>query len=177
MFEWLSRTETRVIPYRKSSRVSKFALPAWQLPTRTNDLGCESLGPFELRGRIEAAGESAWYLAEDSALQRSVWIRLQPEQAVPLSEERKKSVRQTRLRFLQTGVWRERRWEAFLAPNGIPFQAIASQGYVLPWPIAKRVLMQVCNEYSIEDRTRITQDGWQSNAYGSTKQEESSSPK
>ncbi len=164
MFEWLSRTETRMIPYRKSSRVSKFALPAWQLPTRANDLGCESLGPFELRGRIETAGESAWYLAEDSGLQRSVWIHLQPEQAVPLSEERKKSFRQTRLRFLQTGVWRERRWEAFLAPNGIPFQAITSQGFVLPWPISKRVLMQVCNEYSVEDRTRITQDGWQSNA-------------
>jgi hypothetical protein len=113
------------------------AVPDPGLPAR--------LGPFEVQGALSCPTGERALLATDPKLGRAVCIRLgQPGTAPP--EARCRLDRPCRLRWLGGGEEGGRRWDAFLAPTGLPLSRLVQDSAALGWKELRGVLEQLADE-------------------------------
>lgn len=108
-----------------------------------------------------------WFVGQDRALSRLVWILERPEGATEVSEERRTMARSSRLRWIASGVQEQRRWDAFLAVESIPIEELASRGLALEWSTIRRGLLDVAQEIKLAREIKPAQkngmqssDGW-----------------
>ncbi|MCY2981566.1 MAG: protein kinase [Planctomycetota bacterium] len=149
LHEWLSNTETWVSVQKSITGSIELPTPNWTLPLQSPELGSaipSQLGRFEVRGRLETTDGTHWLMAHDSTIDRAVWIQISPANCPPPSESREKCTRRTRMRFLETGVHGDVRWDAYVAPDGAPIALWFDHCYPMPWSVTRQVLNAAIDE-------------------------------
>ncbi len=149
LHEWISNTQTWVASPK--SVVNAIELPElnWVATLQSVDSRLElptHLGRFEIRGKIATADDSNWLAAHDETIERSVWIQLSPSSSPPLSKAREMCVRRTRMRFLESGIVGNWRWDAYVAPDGAPIALWFDHRNPMPWPVTQHVLWEAIEE-------------------------------
>lgn len=175
LHEWLSCTVTRISKPTRSLVPVQLSQPNWALPclpwnASSNEVelsrgGLNHVGRFQIRGRLPTIDGTCWLVGQDAALKRDVWIHLRPQGATPLSDERKKCGRRTRMRIIDSGVLDQQSWDAYLAPDGVPLSVFVETGQTIPWPIARQVFRQLLVEESITTGDRIEHDQWSASRF------------
>ena len=96
----------------------------WEIPAEGADL----LGPYRI---IKEIIPGKWIVAVDPVLRRRVWLmkRNSPE----LSPARRNLARPGRLRWLQKVEAGDVTWDAFEAPEGMPFSSLVEGGKRVRW--------------------------------------------
>src|SRR5581483_3902753 len=97
------------------------------------------VGPFVVRGALLWGDDLAVLKGEDSALNRTVWIVRRPITSPSWPAARHGVDRLTRLRWLGGGVEGEGRWDAVVAPTGLPLPDLISPRRPLPWSEARPI--------------------------------------
>ncbi len=154
LHEWLSKTQTWVSSQKSISSSIELPETGWSiatLPIEANSAVPSRLGRFEIRGRIATEDDSQWLSAYDSTIERSVWIQLSPATSPPPSQSRENCVRRTRMRFLETGIDGQRRWDAYVAPDGSPMFLRFNYRNPMPWPVTQRVMRDAIEEIQSSD--------------------------
>ena len=154
LHEWMSKSQTWVTVQK--SIVNSFELPEprWSIPTKPLEPSWDipaRLGRFEIRGQIATQDSSKWLSAHDSTIERAVWIRLNPATFPPPSESREKCVRRTRMRFLESGIQGDWRWDAYVAPDGAPISLWFDGKNPMPWPVTQKVIQDTTDELKFID--------------------------
>lgn len=103
--------------------------------------GAGSLGPFQI---IEELIPGAWIVATDPVLRRRVWLlRRSP---LELSPARRNVARPGRVRWLQSVETGDATWDAFEAPEGVPFPSLIDGGKRIPWSTLRHWLHDLASE-------------------------------
>jgi hypothetical protein len=118
---WLAEHErltgTRVV--RVMGRARREALPAAESAVVTARWdGAPRIGPFDVRGTIDAAARVV--LGHDPALDRPVWIVLQPTGAAPVPASDRQAMRPGHLRWIAGQRTDTGGWDAYAALRGSP---------------------------------------------------------
>lgn len=161
LHEWVSHTQTWVASQRSGTNTIELTPPIWQLPVTPvpSQWGIPSrLGRFEIAGVISTSDDSNWLFAHDLTIERDVWIQLNSASCPPPSESREKCVRRTRMRFLETGIYEDWRWDAYVAPDGAPIRLWFNYRKPMPWPVTKQVFQDVIDElqFTTDNRTHLS---------------------
>jgi hypothetical protein len=124
----------------------------------------DAIGPFRLRGLVQATPDEMILAADDTMLGRKAWVVLQPAALHTITPDRREVTRSTRLRWLTGGTFtvstnlfpsaarssarREHEvvWDAFLAATGRPLPTILREQGRLPWADARPILEQLADE-------------------------------
>ena len=157
LHEWMSKTQTWVSVQRSVVNAFELTEPRWSIPTQPLEPSWgipARLGRFEIRGRIETEDSSKWLSAHDSTIERDVWIQLNPAAYPPPNESREKCVRRTRMRFLESGIQGDWRWDAFVAPDGAPMGLWFDYRNPMPWPVTQKVLQDTTDELAFIDSSQ-----------------------
>ncbi|HCO92899.1 MAG TPA: hypothetical protein DIU00_02930 [Phycisphaerales bacterium] len=103
--------------------------------------GADSLGPYQI---IKEMVPGKWVVATDPVLRRRVWLlrRDAPE----LSSARRNLARPGRLRWLQKVETDQATWDAFEAPEGMPFPSLIEGGKRVPWSTLRHWLGDLASE-------------------------------
>jgi hypothetical protein len=158
--EWISGT--RVVRLRRGRRpigsglhhlhLLRFRGPGREaIPLRTS---VEQLGPYRIRGAVQQEDSSEILLGEDSQLERSVWVVVRPRETPPLTEARRNLSRVGRPRWINAGEQVDRRWDAFIAPTGLPLPDYVGPAG-LSWADALPILQDLADEldFAVSDGT------------------------
>lgn len=161
LHEWLSNTCTVVSNVRSAAISVDLQQPNWKLPLVEVPAAAKiptKIGRFDVLGRIETSDESMWLAAHDNALCRDVWIHWYDASIPALTKSREKCARRLRMRFLETGTHEQSRWDAFVAPDGVPLPVWFGFRNPMPWPVTLQVLREVIQESNAsEDRLSLEQ--------------------
>jgi hypothetical protein len=111
-------------------------------PQRSEQLPAR-LGPFAVLSLVHGDSSGKVLLAEDSSLERRVWIWLRPQGSMPLTRARRDLTRSTRPRWLASGSDQGAPWEAFVAPEGA---SLTELGMPLPWSGTRQIIVQLTEE-------------------------------
>jgi len=103
--------------------------------------GSVSLGPFHV---IEELVQGRWMVATDPVLRRRVWLVRRTSSE--LSTARRNLARPGRLRWLQGVETAGATWDAFEAPQGVPFPSLIEGGKVVPWSTLRQWLHDLATE-------------------------------
>ena len=158
--EWLSGTETWLTVRVTPVAAIEFDLPPWTATLQPSDLSSPTVGRFRVEGLLHKTADERWYQAQDPQLERLVWIRLRSIDAKPVSETRRSCTRMTRMRFVESGVYQEERWEAFMAPEGVPLSTFWNLGRHLPWQATKHSVRELLREWRTTESDRIEDSAW-----------------
>jgi hypothetical protein len=125
---WLAeherQTGTRVV--RVMGRARRETLPAAESAVVTARWdGAPRIGPFDVRGTIDAAARVL--LGHDPALDRPVWIVLQPIGAAPVPASDRQAMRPGHLRWIAGQRADTGGWDAYAALRGSPLTSRLSQ--------------------------------------------------
>jgi len=157
LHEWISGTQTWVSVQRSVVNTFELPEPRWSIPTQAIEPSWDiptRLGRFEIRGQIVTEDGSKWLSAHDSTIERAVWIHLNPATFPPPSESREKCIRRTRMRFLETGIQGNWRWDAYVAPDGAPIALWFDRKNPMPWPLTQKVLHDTTEEFKFIDSSQ-----------------------
>ncbi len=157
--EWLSGTQTRIAVRTRSLQPVRLSLPEWSIPLVEKGSLPTTIGRFQILGQLKTTDDTCWYSARDKALDREVWIQLLAADELPMSNDRKDCVRRTRMRVIESGIFQDRSWHAYLAPEGIPMRVCLDRGMTLPWPIARQLFHQLIDEER-QEQIRIPNGDW-----------------
>ncbi len=158
LHEWMSKTQTWVTVQRSVINTVELPEPRWSIPTQPIEPSWSipaRLGRFEVRGKISTGDSSKWLSAHDSTIERDVWIQLNPAAYPPPGESREKCVRRTRMRFLESGIQGDWRWDAYVAPDGAPIALWFDDKNPMPWPVTQKVLQDTTDEFKFIDSSQI----------------------
>ncbi|MFO0924300.1 MAG: protein kinase [Pirellulales bacterium] len=153
--EFLSQTETRVVTFKRTMLPSRFYLIDWQPRFSDSNPIPAKCGRYTVYGRLETEEDQQWWMAEDPALERRVWIHVLGSDQDHACDDRRNLVVRNRQRFIESGTHESQRWDAYLAPQGIPLISCLEDSQELPWPVAREVLHQVMQEYEKPENERI----------------------
>ncbi len=103
--------------------------------------GAALLGPYRT---IRELVPGEWIVATDPVLRRHVWLlrRMSSE----LSLARRNLARSGRLRWLQTVETADVTWDAFEAPQGVPFSSLVAGGKHVAWGTLRHWLHDLASE-------------------------------
>ncbi len=118
----------------KPSIHSAISVPAHDQTTGT-------LGPYRITGELLPG---KWIAAMDPILRRRIWLRRR-ESTGP-SAARRSVARPGRLRWLQKVEAAGSFWDAFEAPDGIPFAHSLEDGKMVPWANLRHWLCDLTSE-------------------------------
>ena len=103
------------------------------------------LGPFEVRGAIRWADGMGRLLGVDESLGREVWIDVGPPGGAAIPDARRGLTRGTRPRWVGGGALGDRRWEAYLRPEGLPL-GVEARLSAAPWREVRPGFEQLAEE-------------------------------
>jgi uncharacterized RDD family membrane protein YckC len=103
--------------------------------------GAKSLGPYRV---IKEMVPGEWIAAADPVLRRRVWLLRRSSSE--LSPVRRNVARSGRLRWLQKVEAGEATWDAFEAPEGVPFSSLVEGGKRVPWSTLRHWLADLAAE-------------------------------
>ncbi|MCP4263886.1 MAG: protein kinase [Planctomycetes bacterium] len=103
--------------------------------------GAESLGPYRI---INEMVPEKWIVGTDPVLRRRVWLLRRS--SLELSLARRNVARSGRLRWLQKVEAGEATWDAFEAPEGVPFSSLVEGGKRVPWSTLRHWLSDLATE-------------------------------
>jgi hypothetical protein len=152
LHELLSGTRTVSLPWQRQNRKLKIethffkVAPPVGLPER--------LGSYVVQGVLQANGPAKILIAEDTALERGVWISLRRGSAPEIDVGRCQINRATRLRWLSCGRHEDFQWDAFLAPVGCPLPEVIENSGRLTWADAHVILEHLADELAASCRDR-----------------------
>ncbi|MFO1064043.1 MAG: protein kinase [Pirellulales bacterium] len=158
--EWLSRTATCYVQSRQVHKAAVIELPEWEPATEPAPEVPETLGRFEVIGRLPTRDGLVWLLGHDRALDRDVWIRARSRGQSPISDSRKHCKRPIRMRLIESGRDGAVEWDAFLAPNGVPIARCIEGGTVLPWSMTLSIFRQLIEERQHVGPCRFNESDW-----------------
>ncbi|MHC4569837.1 MAG: protein kinase domain-containing protein, partial [Planctomycetota bacterium] len=99
------------------------------------------LGPYRI---VKEIIPGRWIAAADSVLRRRVWLLRRDSSELPLA--RRNLSRPGRLRWLQKVETTETVWDAFEAPEGVPFSSLIEGGKRVPWSDLRHWLHDLASE-------------------------------
>jgi len=105
------------------------------------DDGAESLGPYKI---IKEMVPGKWIVAADPVLRRKVWLLQRSSSELSLA--RRNVARSGRLRWLQKVEAGKATWDAFEAPEGVPFSSLVEGGKRVPWSSLRHWLGDLASE-------------------------------
>jgi eukaryotic-like serine/threonine-protein kinase len=149
LHERFSKTQTWVPTQKATIGSIDLPEPRWSIKTQPVPVDWaipSQLGRFEIIGQIPTTDGSQWLSAHDSTIERSVWIQLSPATCPPPSESREKCIRRTRMRFLETGIQDNWRWDAYVAPDGAPISLWFDYRSPMPWHVTQKVMLDAMDE-------------------------------
>ena len=135
---WDLASGTRVVVRPKSTQRPSIQ-PAAE-PQAVAERG-DSLGPYRVTGEV-IPGE--WIVAADPVLRRQVWLLRRG--SAGLSAAWRGVARAGRLRWLQKVDAAGNTWDAFEAPQGVPFVNLIAGGKKLPWSTLRYLLHDLASE-------------------------------
>ncbi|MHC4992351.1 MAG: hypothetical protein ACYTGC_15365, partial [Planctomycetota bacterium] len=103
--------------------------------------GAEWLGPYQV---INELVPDKWRVATDPVLRRRVWLLRRHTSELPVA--RRNLARSGRLRWLQKVEAGEVTWDAFEAPDGMPFRDLVEHGQRVPWSTLRHWLHDLASE-------------------------------
>jgi uncharacterized RDD family membrane protein YckC len=125
---WLAEHDrwsgTRVVRVMGRARRETFSAAVSAVVTARWD-GAPRIGPFDVRGTIDAAARVA--LGHDPALDRPVWIVLQPAGAAPVPASDRQAMRPGHLRWIAGQRTDTGGWDAYAALRGSPLTSRLQQ--------------------------------------------------
>jgi hypothetical protein len=101
----------------------------------------DSLGPFRI---IKEMVPGKWILATDPVLRRRVWLLRRNSSELSLT--RRNLSRSGRLRWLQKVETADATWDAFEAPEGVPFFSLIEGDKSVPWSRLRHWLHDLASE-------------------------------
>ena len=108
------------------------------------------IGVFEVREELWKRGNKNLMMAEDTVLDRRVWILMRSAKDAELSERRRDLSRPTRQRWLASGTQDDSTWDAFSAPAGKSLCDVAhAEEFGISWRNARPIIDQLATELSI----------------------------
>jgi hypothetical protein len=145
LHEWLSGT--RVVRLPPKSRDAQWPRGDARLMPRPDDDSerPDLFGPYRVRQRIRRDEGVRIFLADDPDLGRRVWVVSRPTGEVP-PWARRDLTRLARQRWLDGGDGPAGRWDAYVAPLGVPLPDLIADEAGLPWREALPILHQVASE-------------------------------
>jgi uncharacterized RDD family membrane protein YckC len=99
------------------------------------------LGPYRI---VKEIIPGRWIAATDSVLRRRVWLLRRDSPELPVA--RRNLSRPGRLRWLQKVETTETVWDAFEAPEGVPFSSLIEGGKRVPWSDLRHWLHDLASE-------------------------------
>lgn len=113
----------------------------------------EAIGPYSIIENKKEKFSDELILGFDPKLRRKVWIQLHPPKSSPLGIKRRDLNRPGRLRLLNSKRTDEDSWDAYEAPEGMPF--LSSIKEKQSWSKVRHWLFDIAQEltYSIKDET------------------------
>jgi hypothetical protein len=99
------------------------------------------LGPFKITGEVTPG---QWLVATDPVLRRPVWLLRRDSSE--LSDARRDLSRMGRPRWLQHVPTDDATWDAYEAPQGVPFTKLVEDGQRLPWKSLRHWLHDLASE-------------------------------
>ncbi|MGE3310792.1 MAG: protein kinase [Limisphaerales bacterium] len=135
---WDRISGTRVV--LKPKGTPKPSMPS-ALPAPAPESPIATLGPYRMTGEI---APGTWIAATDPVLRREVWLWSR-ESTAP-SAARRSVARPGRLRWLQKVSVAGRTWDAFDAPQGMPFNRCVENEKSVPWADLRHWLHDLASE-------------------------------
>lgn len=125
-----------------------------QLP---HEAACEAefpfrIGPYLSAKSLEQAADFQLVTAYDKQLQRRIWIQKLPRRAPPVSPDRQKLSRATRVRWIGGRRSTEENWDAYEAVSGRPL--LSSEAKPGPWSQVRYWLLDLAQELEAASRTQ-----------------------
>ena len=135
---WDLASGTRVVIKPKGTvRPSIEPVAERQISTEGGDF----LGPYRI---IKEIAPGRWIAATDLVLRRRVWLLRRNSPELPLA--RRNVSRPGRLRWLQKVEADGATWDAFEAPEGVPFRSLLEGGKRVPWSTLRHWLGDLASE-------------------------------
>lgn len=106
----------------------------------------QTIGPYQTEGILRDDPDCRVYLGRDGSLGRGVWIVVKPEGSDGPAQVRHQIDRQSRPRWLSSGVCPQGPWDAYLAPVGLPLTALVDHEGPLQWLEARTILLGLAEE-------------------------------
>jgi hypothetical protein len=147
LHEFVSGTRVVQLPARPSKHTCEVG--TYQLETISPPDLPACIGPFDVCSAINWLDPEKTILAEDRALERQLWVWLRPASASPLESNRRDLSRTTRLRWVASGIDGPYRWDAFIAPFGVPLPVLVERWGDFTWCEAKPIVEQLAEELRI----------------------------
>jgi hypothetical protein len=135
---------TRVVRLRPVHDADQFDLPA--IAAIAPSIAARTFGPYRELGLLGYSGTATVLLARDDKLRRSVWVYVDPSGNSAVPEWRRKLLRITRPRWLQSGHSNDAAWHVFEAVSGAPLPAVVADGKGLDWTLVRRPLLELADE-------------------------------
>jgi hypothetical protein len=109
-----------------------------------------SIGPYRI---IEETVPGEWIIAADPVLRRRIWLLRRRNRAFSLA--RRNVARPGRLRWQQKVETSKATWDAFEAPEGVPFCSLVEGGRSVQWSSLRHWLGDLASElwYATDDET------------------------
>ncbi len=127
LLEWLSRTRLQVLLAGPTTEVPAEAAKA------TAAFARQRLGPFEVSGTYWARDGESLLRGRDTVLRRDVWIHATDVRSPGRSPAQRAVSRPGQLRWLQSGVAGDLRWDAFEPPSGASVRRWVADKGPRPW--------------------------------------------
>ncbi|MFC1652562.1 protein kinase [Planctomycetota bacterium] len=114
----------------------------------------EFLGPYMVSRELIPG---KWMVGADPVLRREVWLIKRTSETLPLA--RRTLARHGRVRWLQKVDTPETTWDAFEAPQGLPFSSVVKDGTKIPWSSLRFWLHDLATELweAAGDQTLLTE--------------------
>jgi uncharacterized RDD family membrane protein YckC len=157
---------THVVRRRQAFRREPVPVPA---PREVTPADRVRVGPYSILATLTNEPTAALLFGHDPILERRVWIRTGTALALAVSAERRDLHRPGRLRWLCGRHVAQESWDAFEAPDGVPFTRLGRD--CRPWSSVRFWLVDLAEELHAcmssrsgdlvldEERIWITKDG------------------
>lgn len=146
MHDWL--TGTMVVDRPRKSAQQQLAQSAseFQTPLLSATSYPEKIGEFSVKGLILSGSRHTVLSCRDESLNRNIWVWMRDSGEPELPIARRECDRSTRLRWLSNGRFKDRQWDAFLAPTGAPLKHWMTPESPLGWKETRGILRQLAIE-------------------------------
>lgn len=147
LHELLSGTRTVQLPWPEHIQAYRARAESAAVGPRPDEVP-EMLGPYRIAGMLWQCGERLFLLGEDRSLERRVLIVVYPAGTTGAAPSRRDLARPARLRWLTSGTWNCREWDAFTAPRGCPLSELVTLDEPITWAAARPLIEQLAHELS-----------------------------
>jgi hypothetical protein len=147
LHELLSGTSTIWLPAAPPRTELTIAKLATAIPVQASALADPlTIGNFTLSYDLWQDDDSRVYIGRDEKLSRFVWLWMHPSNDAKVTSSRRTVSRPTRWRWVGSGTYEGRSWDAFLATPGMTLQSLTDQGHKLDWPATFHLLSELTDE-------------------------------